>query len=539
MSELKQHLEKYFNHTSFRSGQEEIISAFLNGRDVVALLPTGGGKSLCFQLPALMNNNLTVVISPLIALMKDQVDGLQARGIGAVFINSSLGWDETQQALTRIKSGDVKLLYVAPERLSNQQLAEVLREVDVGAVAVDEAHCVSQWGHDFRPDYLIIKNFISSLKTRPAVGAFTATATPEVKEDIIKNLGLRDPQVFIRGFDRPNLQFFAQKDLKRQQRQEETLRIIKHLPGSGIVYTISRKETEEMAGFLSTNGVSSVAYHAGLEKFARTRIQNDFMENRFKVIVATIAFGMGVDKADIRFVIHAGMPSTLEGYYQEAGRAGRDGESAYCILLHSKRDFGLHNYFISQSRQEMKEQGKNYSEIERVANIKYDRLNKMGQYVDSNQCRRKIILRYFSDPDLGQLPQNCGGCDVCLNFKWEKATRHRKRQRLTKAGGGLSDTVLETAKLYQKNYAPEQIAKARSLGVTTIFTHLAVWYQAGGDFKIEDFVSPEAERQIIIAINKIGNTERLSPIKDILPPNISYEQIRFVAAKVKRKECLA
>lgn len=241
MSDLKQHLEKYFNHTSFRAGQEEIINAFLNGRDVVALLPTGGGKSLCFQLPALMNNSLTIIISPLIALMKDQVDGLRARGIGAVFINSSLGWDETQQALAGIKFGNVKLLYVAPERLTNERLVNALKEVDVGFVAVDEAHCVSQWGHDFRPDYLTIKNFISSLKIRPAVGAFTATATLEVKDDIIKNLGLRDPQVFIRGFDRPNLKFFVQKDLKGRQRQEEVSRIIKTQPGSGIVYTISRK----------------------------------------------------------------------------------------------------------------------------------------------------------------------------------------------------------------------------------------------------------------------------------------------------------
>jgi len=346
---------------------------------------------------------------------------------------------------------------------------------------------------------------------------------------------LRDPQVFIRGFDRPNLKFFAQKDLKGRQRQEEVSRIIKTQPGSGIVYTISRKETEEMASFLSANGIGSAAYHAGLEKFARTRIQNDFMENRFKVIVATIAFGMGVDKADIRFVIHAGMPSSLEGYYQEAGRAGRDGEQAYCILLHSKRDFGLHNYFISQSWSEMKQQGKTYGEIERVVNIKYDRLNKMNQYLESTQCRRKTILQYFSDPDIGQLPQNCGGCDVCLNFKWENATPYKRKERLTKERGGLSDTVKETAGLYQKGLKPEQIAKARSLGVTTIFTHLAVWYQAGGGFNFADFVSPEAERQIMIAINKIGNTERLSPIKDILPPSIGYEQIRFVAAKLKRK----
>lgn len=537
MSELEKQLDKYFNYTTFRSGQKEIISAFLQGHDVVALLPTGGGKSLCFQLPALMNNSLTIVISPLIALMKDQVDGLQARGVGAVFVNSSLDQYEIESALGQIKNGQVKLLYIAPEGLGNRELMNTLEQVDVGFLAVDEAHCVSEWGHDFRPDYLQIKNFINNLRRRPAVGAFTATATLEVKDDIIKNLGLQNPQVFIRGFDRPNLKFFVQKDLKTQQRQEEVLRIIKTQPGSGIVYTISRKETEAMSDFLNANGVTATAYHAGLEKNKRTRIQNDFMENRFKVIVATIAFGMGVDKADIRFVIHAGMPSTLEGYYQEAGRAGRDGEVAYCILLHSKRDFGLHNYFITQTWKEMKKQGKTFNETERVTNIKHDRLNKMTSYVGGTVCRRKIILDYFDDPDIGQLSDNCGGCDVCLNFKWENATPHRntRRERLTKPSGAISDTVLETAKLYQKNYTPIQIAKARSLGLTTIFTHLAVWYQNGGAFRFEDFVSPTVEKQILTVIEKIGNTERFSPIKEKLPRDISYEQIRFVIAKMKRK----
>ncbi|MFZ2189429.1 MAG: RecQ family ATP-dependent DNA helicase [Candidatus Magasanikiibacteriota bacterium] len=532
---LHKHLEKHFNFSTFRPGQEEIIQAILAGQDVVALMPTGGGKSICFQLPALIKNSLTVVVSPLIALMKDQVDSLQARGIEAGFINSSLNEKEMQLVIEKVKSGQIKLLYVAPERLMNQQFNNLFTNIGISFLAVDEAHCVSQWGHDFRPDYLQIKNFIAKLKIRPTVGAFTATATPEVKADIIKNLDLKNPQVFIRGFDRPNLKFFVQTDLKKQQRQTEVLRIIQTLPGSGIVYSISRQETEDIANFLSDNGIKAVAYHAGLASNRRTQIQNDFMEDNFKVICATIAFGMGVDKADIRFVIHAGMPATLEGYYQEAGRAGRDGEQAYCILLQAKRDYGLHNYFILKSRDEMASQGKNRDEINRICNIKYDRLEKMNDYVYSTVCRRKNILQYFADPDLSLLKSNCEGCDICLNFKWTNATplRHRTRAERPEVKA-RPNTVLETAKLYQQKYTPEQIAKARSISMQTVITHLADWYASGGELNIRDFVSGAEEKQILSAIKEIGSVEYLKPIKEILPESIGYEKIRMVVGGLKR-----
>lgn len=529
---LEKQLQNYFNFSAFRFGQEEIIQSILDGNDVVALMPTGGGKSLCFQLPAILNNKLTMVISPLIALMKDQVDSLKVRGIPADFINSSLSFNEIGERLADIKNNKTRLLYVAPERLASESFRKLFAEIEVGLLAVDEAHCVSEWGHDFRPDYMLIKDFVRVMKSRPTVSAFTATATPEVTEDIIKNLELKNPQVFARGFDRPNLKFFAQCNLKPAQRQAEVLRIIKTLPGSGIVYTISRKEAESVAGFLSVNNIKSIAYHAGLEKNQRTRIQEDFMENKFKVIVATIAFGMGVDKADIRFVIHAGMPNSLENYYQEAGRAGRDGEPAYCILLHSKKDFALHNYFIGQNRQEMRSQGQPWQEIERVNNIKYHRLEKVGQYATAQTCRRKIILEYFFDADRHKITGKCGGCDICLDFKWENATPHRKRERQK---GRDSNTVMQTAELYKQNYTPQQIAKIRSLGVGTIFTHLERWYADGGELRFEDFVSPAEEEQILQAIEKVGDFKKLAPVKEILPEGIAYEQIRLVRAKIQRE----
>ena len=333
---LEKNLQKYFNFSEFRPGQREIVEAILDGYDTVALMPTGGGKSLCYQLPAIIADKLTVIISPLIALMKDQVDALNARGIPAVFINSSLTFEEIGENFEKIKKGSVKILYVAPERFGSFEFQKLFSELDIFLFSVDEAHCVSQWGHDFRPDYLEIKKYIRNLKNRPIVAAFTATATPEVQGDIVERLEMKNPKIFIRGFDRPNLKFLVQCDLKTKERYEEILRIIKSLSGSGIVYSLTRKETEVIAKYLKENGIKAVAYHAGMEAKRREKVQEDFMENRIQVIVATIAFGMGVDKADIRYVIHCGMPGSLEGYYQEAGRAGRDGEKAYCVLLHAK-----------------------------------------------------------------------------------------------------------------------------------------------------------------------------------------------------------
>ena len=441
----------------------------------------------------------------------------------------------------RLKTAKTKIVYVAPERFANRQFQKLFAELEVFLLAVDEAHCVSQWGHDFRPDYLNVKEYIALLAKRPIVAAFTATATPEVKDDIIERLALQSPDVFVRGFDRPNLKFFVRANLKKKERASEALRIAKSIKGSGIIYAITRKETEELAKFFKAQGISATAYHAGMAGDKREKIQNDFMENKFKVIVATIAFGMGVDKADIRFVIHVGMPGSPEGYYQEAGRAGRDGEQAFCILLHSKSDASLHNFFILTSKGEMKAQGKTWEDSQKVLSVKYAKLNKMKEYVGLETCRRLLLLEYFGDPAVKNHSGNCGGCDVCLNYKWDKSNvsesdreRRSAKQKVPRAPGEIFGTVLETVELYKQNYAPEAIAKIRSLGVSTIFNHLVQWYEAGGDFQIADFLSPEEELQISQAIEKVGSLEKLSPIKKELPAEISYEQIRMAIAKRRK-----
>lgn len=538
---LEKKLQKYFNFSHFRAGQKEIVESIMAGRDVVALMPTGGGKSLCFQLPAVLGEGISIVISPLIALMQDQVDALVARGIPATYINSSLSFEEINERIFEIKNGKTKIVYIAPERFGNRQFQNLFANLDVHLLAVDEAHCVSQWGHDFRPDYLAVSQYISMLKKRPIVAAFTATATPEVKDDIIERLELQNPDVFVRGFDRPNLKFFVRENLKKKERAQEAMRIVKSIPGSGIVYAITRKETEELAKFFSANGIKATAYHAGMKGEKRSRIQNDFMENKFKVIVATIAFGMGVDKADIRFVIHVGMPASPEGYYQEAGRAGRDGENAFCILLHSKADAALHNFFIMSGKGEMMANGKTWLETKQVIDIKYARLNKMKEYVSLGSCRRLLLLDYFGDPVAITHSGNCGGCDVCLNYKWEKSVKsegYEKEKKVSKnkpkSKNDLSGTIIETVDFYRQGYDPIQIAKIRSLGISTIFNHLVDWYVVGGEFKINEFLSKDEEDLIRRAIAKVGNMEKLSPIKKFLPESISYEKIRMAIAKMQK-----
>ncbi|HEX8423167.1 MAG TPA: RecQ family ATP-dependent DNA helicase [Pyrinomonadaceae bacterium] len=342
-------LREHFNFETFRAGQREVIEAVLAGHDTVVVMPTGGGKSLCFQLPALMNEGATIVVSPLIALMKDQVDALHARGLPATFINSSLDFEEQKARIAGIRQGRYKLVYVAPERFRSAHFVETLKGVNVSLFAVDEAHCVSTWGHDFRPDFLRLKAAIEEIG-RPQVVALTATATPHVRADIIEQLGLREPRAYVSGFDRPNLSIKVVHTLKEREKiaHVKSLAAAAH-GGSGIIYSSTRKSVEQVARRLKDAGLSVVAYHAGMEEAERTRAQDDFMSGRVQMIVATNAFGMGIDKADIRFVIHYHLPGSIEAYYQEIGRAGRDGLPATCVLLFNYADKRTQDYFIEGS----------------------------------------------------------------------------------------------------------------------------------------------------------------------------------------------
>ncbi|MBV9958189.1 MAG: RecQ family ATP-dependent DNA helicase, partial [Acidobacteria bacterium] len=344
LSALKQH----FGFADFREGQREVIGSILEGHDTVVVMPTGGGKSLCYQLPALMKEGATVVVSPLIALMKDQVDALQARNLPATFINSSITFEEQKARINAIRRGEFKLVYVAPERFRSTHFVETLRGANVSLFAVDEAHCVSQWGHDFRPDYLRLRRAVEEVG-RPQVVALTATATPYVRADIIEQLALAEPRAFVSGFDRPNLSIQVVHTQKEREKIAHIKALASEQQGSGIIYTSTRKAVEQVATRLKLAGLSIVAYHAGMDEAERTRAQDEFMSGRTQMIVATNAFGMGIDKADIRFVAHYQMPGSIEAYYQEIGRAGRDGQASSCVLFFNYADKRTQDYFIEGS----------------------------------------------------------------------------------------------------------------------------------------------------------------------------------------------
>ncbi|BBB90350.1 MAG TPA: DNA helicase RecQ [Methylomusa anaerophila] len=391
-------LQKYYGYPEFRSGQEKIIDSILNGRDTLAIMPTGAGKSVCFQIPALMFPGITLVISPLISLMKDQVDDLSGLGIPAAFINSSLSQRETDERIFRARRGDFKLIYVAPERLESEKFCRLLAPLRLSLVAVDEAHCVSTWGHDFRPSYRGIRPFISSLPQRPVVAAFTATATRTVRADMVSLLELANPSIFITGFNRENLSFTV-------LRGENKLAFVKnyaadHVDQSGIIYAATRKEVDSVCAFLRSQGLAAGRYHAGMTDEERTWAQDEFVYDNIKVMVATNAFGMGIDKSNVRYVLHYNMPKNLEAYYQEAGRAGRDGEPGECILLYSAQDVQVQKFLIEQS-QNATEERKTYE---------YRRLHDMMDYCHTTRCLRQYILHYFGETDV---PAYCGNCGTC------------------------------------------------------------------------------------------------------------------------------
>ena len=399
---LNSKLKEFFGFDSFKGDQEKIIRNLLEGKDTFVLMPTGGGKSLCFQLPALVMNGTAIVISPLIALMKNQVDVIRGfveeqNGV-AHFLNSSLNRAQIQEVRTDVLSGVTKLLYVAPESLTKEENVELLREVDISFYAVDEAHCISEWGHDFRPEYRRIRDMVQTIGRAPII-ALTATATPKVQNDIQKNLGIMDATVFKSSFNRPNL-FYEVRD--KVSPDKDIIRYIKQHPGkSGIIYCLSRKKVEEVAKLLTINGIKALPYHAGLDAKTRAENQDRFLMEDVNVIVATIAFGMGIDKPDVRFVIHYDIPKSIEGYYQETGRAGRDGENAECITFYSYTDIRKLEKFM---------QGKPVAEQEIGKQLLMDTV----AYAETSMCRRRMLLNYFGE-DYPR--ENCGECDNCVSPK--------------------------------------------------------------------------------------------------------------------------
>ena len=395
-------LKLFFGYSSFKPGQEEIIRHLVEGNDAFVLMPTGGGKSLCYQLPALLMEGTAIVISPLIALMKNQVDVIRGFVSGdegvAHFLNSSLGKAQIAEVRADLLSGATKLLYVAPESLTKQENIALLKEIKISFYAIDEAHCISEWGHDFRPEYRRIRAIVDEIGRAPII-ALTATATPKVQSDILRNLGIQDAKVFKSSFNRPNL-YYEIRD--KQDPKRDIIKFIRQNPGkSGIIYCLSRKKVEEMAELLNVNGIKARPYHAGLDAKTRAENQDAFLMEEVNVIVATIAFGMGIDKPDVRFVIHYDIPKSLEGYYQETGRAGRDGKEGQCIAFYSYKDIQKLEKFM---------QGKPIAEQE----IGRQLLMETVAYAESNSCRRKLLLNYFGED---YLLDNCGACDNCLHPK--------------------------------------------------------------------------------------------------------------------------
>lgn len=413
-------LKKYFGYESFREGQQELITNILERHDVLGIMPTGAGKSICYQVPAVMLEGITLVISPLISLMKDQVGTLNEAGIRAAYLNSSLSYAQYRKALSLARGYTYKIIYVAPERLMSDEFLSFAKEMKISMVCVDEAHCVSQWGQDFRPHYLHIREFLKEMPQRPIVSAFTATATTQVKEDILQLLDMKDPYTITTGFERKNLYFAVEKPKDKYQ---ALLHYVKqHTEDAGIVYCLSRKTVEEVCDRLCADGFAATRYHAGLSDAERMNNQDDFIYDRKTIMVATNAFGMGIDKSNVRFVVHFNMPKNMESYYQEAGRAGRDGEQADCILLYSGKDVRLNQFLI--------EQGSGHEDMEEAVRMelqqkKKERLKSMTFYCTIPSCLRHYMLKYFGEESDGF----CGSCSNCLT-QYEECDIRMEASRL-------------------------------------------------------------------------------------------------------------
>lgn len=517
MSDKLSVLKDYFGHDSFRDGQEQIVDAVLDGRDALCIMPTGAGKSMCYQIPALLFDGVTIVVSPLISLMKDQVGSLVQSGVPAAYINSSLSYPQFLRVLSNVEHGKYKIIYVAPERLLTDGFLDTCKKIKISMVAVDEAHCVSQWGQDFRPSYLKIVSFIKSLANRPIVGAFTATATNDVKEDIKKILRLENPFEITTGFDRPNLFFGV---IKSSSKDEKLIDLIRERGDrSGIVYCATRKNVESVCELLCDNGFSAARYHAGLDEYERRKNQEDFVFDRKNIMVATNAFGMGIDKSNVTYVIHYNMPKNIESYYQEAGRAGRDGGEADCILLYSPKDVRLNRFMIenSEGNDEL-----TIEENEQIRERDFERLKYMTFYSTTNDCLRGFILRYFG----GDKKAYCGKCSNCLSV--------HKLVDVTIDAQKIMSCIARTGQRYGKTVIcdvlkgskSEKILKAELNNQSTYGIMKEV--TARHIFGTIDFL---AEKEYISADNETEVLKLLPKSRDVL-----FGRERLVMKKVENSE---
>ena len=517
-------LKKYFGYDNFRSGQEEIINHILSGEDCLAIMPTGAGKSICYQVPAMILPGVTVVISPLISLMKDQVDGLNQIGIPATYVNSTLTTIEYAQTIENIRHDMYKIIYVAPERLESDNFIYLLNQINISMFTIDEAHCVSQWGHDFRPSYTQIANVILNLKHRPIVTAFTATATSIVKEDIINLLHLNNPYTVTTGFDRKNLKFSVSIPNNKEEFVKEYIENKKN--SSGIIYCATRKNVDSLYDEMLRMGYSVSKYHGGMTEKQRNKNQDDFVFDRTNIMIATNAFGMGIDKSNVRFVLHYNMPKDLESYYQEAGRAGRDGDYAECVLLFSRSDIVTNKFLIEQTQSENNHK------------IEYDKLNDMIDYCNTDKCLRKYILEYFGEKTNFDNCENCSNClstteqtDITIDAKKILSCIKRMNERF---GSGVVTDVLKGSKT----------SKIRSMGFDKLSTYGIMQEYSKDTIKeliyfliTEGYIKCIGDKYPVLILDKSANEilfgnkticikRKIEKIDDS-KPNKNYEDINY------------